>query len=60
MNVKWYLVRRWFYWLSVAAGAVLVYYQVLPPEALAVWLPVILAALNTNPPATPDEIGQDT
>lgn len=51
----WYLLRRWLYGLAVAVGAILVYHDVIPPEALAVYLPLIIAAVNTNPPPVPGE-----
>lgn len=54
-NVKWYLVRRWLYGVAIALGAVLVYYKVIQPEALVVWLPLLLALFNTRPPAVPGE-----
>lgn len=54
-NIPWYIVRRWVYGVAVAGGGVLVYYRILPPEALVVWLPLVLAIFNTKPPATPDE-----
>ena len=54
-SIKWYVVRRWVYGVALAAGAALVYHKVIPPEALAVYLPLVLALVNTRPPATPDE-----
>lgn len=55
-NIKWYLVRRWAYGVGVAVAALLTFYGLLPPEAAPLWLGLLLAALNTRPPATPDEI----
>jgi hypothetical protein len=54
-SIRWYLVRRWTYGVAIAAGGILVYYRVIEPEALVVWLPLVLALFNTRPPATPDE-----
>ncbi len=54
-SIKWYLVRRYVYGVAIAVGAILVYHRVIPPEALAVYLPLVLALFNTRPPATPDE-----
>lgn len=51
----WYLVRRWLYGVAGAVGGVLVYYKIIEPEALLIWLPLVLAMFNTRPPATPDE-----
>ena len=56
-RVQWYRVRRWAYWVTAAALAVLVFYRVIDPAALPVILPLVLAALNTNPPPLP---GEDT
>lgn len=54
-KIKWYLVRRYVYALAIAVGAILVYHGVIPPEALAVYLPLVLAIFNTKAPPTPDE-----
>lgn len=56
-GIRWYLVRRWLYGVALAVGALLVYYRVIEPAALVVWLPIILALFNTRPPAVP---GEDT
>lgn len=55
-TIKWYLVRRWVYGVALALGGVLVYHKVIPPEALVVYLPLVLALVNTRPAPTPDEV----
>jgi len=57
MRIKWYLVRRWLYWLLAAAGAFAVERGWIDAETVPLILAVVLAALNTNPPAVP---GEDT
>lgn len=54
-NIKWYIVRRYVYGVAVAALGILTYHKVIPIEAVPVYLPLVLALLNTRPPATPDE-----
>jgi hypothetical protein len=54
-GVRWYLVRRWLYWVAAAALTVLVYYRVIEAAALPVLLPLILAALNSSPAPLPGE-----
>jgi hypothetical protein len=54
-RIQWYIVRRYVYGVAIAAGGILVYHEVIEPEALVVYLPLVLAMFNTKPPATPDE-----
>ena len=54
-NIKWYLVRRWVYGVLVAGGALAVFYGWIDPAAVPLILAVVLAALNTRPPAVPGE-----
>lgn len=54
-KINWRLVRRWLYGVLVAAGALATFYGLLPPEAIPLWLALILAAFNTAPPAVPGE-----
>ena len=54
-NVKWYLVRRWLYWLVAAGIPLAIYVGVLDPEVAPLILPIVLAALNANPAAVPGE-----
>lgn len=44
--------RVWIYGVCIAAVPVLVYFKLLPPEAAPVILPLVLAVLNVNDPAT--------
>ncbi|MDL9978855.1 hypothetical protein [Microbacterium candidum] len=39
-------VRRWLYGVSIAGLGVAVFYDLLPPESLAVWVPLVVALLN--------------
>ena len=43
-------VRRYIYAVCIAALPVLVYVELLPPEALPVILPLLLAILNVQSP----------
>lgn len=54
-NIKWYLVRRYVYGLALAVLGILTYHKVIPVEAAPVYLPLVLAIFNTNPPPAPDE-----
>lgn len=42
-------VRKYLYLVSIAAFPVLVYYDVIEPEALPLMLPLIAAVLNLTP-----------
>lgn len=55
-NIKWYLVRRWLYWVLVAVGALAIQQGWIDPETVPLILAVALAALNTRPPAVPGEV----
>jgi hypothetical protein len=48
-------VRRYIYGVCIAAVPVLVYFDLLPPEAAPVLLPLVLALLNVNDEGTPND-----
>lgn len=41
-------VRRYLYGICIAAVPVLVYFELLPPEAAPIILPLVLAILNVS------------
>lgn len=58
-RINWRIVRRWVYWVLVAAGALATFYGLLPPEAIPLYAGLALAALNTRPPAIPGDNEED-
>lgn len=46
-------VRRWIYGVCIAAVPVLVYFELLPPAAAPVVLPLVLAILNVQDTSAP-------
>lgn len=48
--------RRWIYGVCIAAVPVLVYFDLLPPDAAPVILPLVLALLNVNDPAPVQDV----
>ncbi|MDR7189792.1 hypothetical protein J2Y46_002618 [Microbacterium sp. BE35] len=54
-NIKWYLVRRWVYWVLSAVGALAIQQGWIDPATVPLILAVVLAALNTKPPVVPGD-----
>lgn len=52
-TVPWYLIRRWAYGVGASAAALLTFYGIIPVEVAPLWLALLLAMLNTKPPAVP-------